>query len=133
MTAVYSLKVSNRHDRPTQGARRIAQAVAHNRERVRAIRHQSPDEPAGNRRGSNASTLKSLCERAYVGGFAPPEFLGVDPGGEKQAINAERPCTLEISANRIADRQRPLACNCTPTHGFRLGQSLQINRRIRLS
>ena len=58
--------------------------------------------------GAMPASAKILVERRRVRIVAVAQFLGVDAGGDEQAIDADVGGALEIGAHRIADRQHAL-------------------------
>ena len=56
--------------------------------------------------------LEHRGERRGVRIVAPAELLGMDAGGDEQAIDAECGRALEVGAHRIADRQHARVREC---------------------
>ena len=57
--------------------------------------------------GTSPAAAKMSSSAAVLGLLPPAQLLGMDAGGDEQAIDAEGGGALEIGAHRIADRQHP--------------------------
>ena len=65
----------------------------------------SPHQPARHRLRHEAGVGEHLVQRGEVGIVAVAQLLGMNAGGDEQAIDAEVAGALQVGAHRIADRQ----------------------------
>ena len=71
----------------------------------RRQRRRSPHQPPRHRLRRDAGVGENPVQRRQIGIVPVAQLLGVDAGGDEQAIDAEVGRALEIGADRIADRQ----------------------------